>query len=374
MKRKFFVTAYTFDDLLLVPNYSSILPKDTSLKTKLTKRISLNIPIISAAMDTVTSYEMAKVMSLLGGLGVVHKNMSIEEQSNIVKELKKIVVDTNVYPNACLTSDNKLLTAAGIGIANDVMERVTALVNAGVDVLFIDSAHGHTFNVIELLKKLKLLYPQIDIVAGNIATGVAAEQLINAGADAIKVGIGPGSICTTRIVSGIGVPQMTAIFDCYEIASKYNIPVIADGGIRYSGDIVKALAGGADVVMIGSLLAGTDEAPGELIIINNKEYKQYRGMGSLSAMQKGSADRYFQSSNQKLVPEGIESLIPYKGKTEDIIYQMTGGIRSGLAYCGSSNLKMLKEKANFIVQTVNGLKEAHPHDLEIIKESPNYSK
>lgn len=240
--------------------------------------------------------------------------------------------------------------------------------------MFIDSAHGHTFNVIELLKKLKSTYPHIDVVAGNIATGVAAEQLIEAGADAIKVGIGPGSICTTRVVSGIGVPQMTAIFDCYEVASKYNVPIIADGGIRYSGDMVKALAGGADVVMVGSLLAGTDEAPGEKIIINNKEYKQYRGMGSLSAMQKGSADRYFQSNNQKFVPEGIESLIPYRGKTEDIVYQITGGIRSGLAYCGSVDLKMLKEKANFIVQTVNGLKEAHPHDLEIIKESPNYSK
>lgn len=374
MKRKFFVTAYTFDDLLLVPNYSSILPKDTSLKTKLTKRISLNIPIISAAMDTVTSYEMAKTMTLLGGVGVIHKNMSVDEQSNIVKQLKNYVVDTEKYPNVCLTTDNKLLTAAGIGVSSDVNERVSALVDAGVDVLFIDSAHGHTFNVIELLKKIKSTYPHIDVVAVNIATGVAAEQLIEAGADAIKVGIGPGSICTTRVVSGIGVPQMTAIFDCYEVASKYNVPIIADGGIRYSGDMVKALAGGADVVMVGSLLAGTDEAPGEKIIINNKEYKQYRGMGSLSAMQKGSADRYFQSNNQKFVPEGIESLIPYRGKTEDIVYQMTGGIRSGLAYCGSVDLKMLKEKANFIVQTVNGLKEAHPHDLEIIKESPNYSK
>lgn len=373
MIKRNFTKAYTFDDLLLVPNYSEILPNQTVLKTKLTRNITLNTPIISAAMDTVTSFEMAKIMALNGGLGVIHKNMSIKEQSEIIKQLKNVVINCENFPNASLDETNKLLAAAAIGVSEDVLDRVQSLIDAGVNVLFIDSAHGHTLNVIKLLRIIKNKY-KIDVVVGNVATQKATNDLIFAGADAIKVGMGPGSICTTRIISGIGVPQMSAIFDCYEIARKYDIPIIADGGIRYSGDIVKALAGGANVVMLGSLLAGTLEAPGEKITINNKIYKQYRGMGSLSAMEKGSHDRYFQSKNSKFVPEGIESLIPYKGETKDVLYQMIGGIKSGMAYCGSKTLNELKQKANFIVQTSNGLKEAHPHDLEIIKESPNYSK
>lgn len=373
MSNKIFETMYTFDDLLLVPNYSDIMPNNISLKTRLTKNIHLNMPIISAAMDTVTTYEMAKIMSLLGGLGVVHKNMSIQQQADIIKKLKNTKVNLTNYPNACLDKNNKLITAAAIGVGEETQNRVKALLEAKVDVLFIDSAHGHSLNVINLLKEIKSKY-QIDIVVGNVATKQATEDLIKAGADCIKVGMGPGSICTTRIVSGIGVPQMSAIFNCYEIAKQYDIPIIADGGIRYSGDMVKALAGGADVIMVGSLVAGTKESPGKLIVINDKQYKQYRGMGSLSAMEKGSADRYFQSQNKKLVPEGIESLIEYKGKTEEVIFQMLGGIKSGMAYCGSIDLKTLKQKANFIVQTSNGLKEAHPHDLAIIKNSPNYSR
>ena len=474
--------AYTFDDVLLVPNKSEILPRNTNLSTNLTKTIKLNIPLMSASMDTVTESKMAIAMAREGGIGIIHKNMTIEEQAlevdrvkrqengvitnpfslapentiedalklmsryrisgvpitvegklvgiitnrdivfendytkaisevmtseklitavenTTLEEAKEILkknkieklplVDENNYlkglitikdiekvkafPNAAKDKQGRLLCGAGVGVTDDMMDRVDALVKAHVDVIVVDTAHGHSKGVIEAVKKIKEKYTDIQIIAGNIATGEATKELIEAGVDCVKVGIGPGSICTTRVVSGIGVPQLTAVMDCVEVANKYGIPVIADGGLKYSGDIVKALAAGASVAMLGSMFAGCEEAPGEIEIYQGRSYKVYRGMGSLAAMANGSKDRYFQEGNKKLVPEGVEGRVPFKGSVVDTIYQLVGGIRSGMGYLGAKDLHTMYETANFLVQTSAGLRESHPHDISITKEAPNYS-
>jgi len=474
---------YTFDDVLLVPQSSNILPSSVSLETKITRTIQLKIPILSAAMDTVTEYEMAIAMAREGGIGIIHKNLSIEEQAEqvqlvkraesgvitnpytlsptdrlakvwelraqhkvggfpvvdkgklvgiltsrdirfetdgklLVKDLmtpreklitapvgtssedcisllqkhrieKLILVNPDFslagmltvkdllkkinYPNAVQDEKNRLLVGAAVGVTGDYLERAQELVHQGVNLLVVDTAHGHHSNIGSALNKLKANL-NIEIIAGNIATAKAAEYLIDNGADAIKVGIGPGSICTTRVIAGIGVPQLSAIMDCAEVVEKAGTPIIADGGIKYSGDIVKALAGGANAVMIGSLLAGTDESPGESIIYNGRRFKSYRGMGSIGAMKKGSKDRYFQEEleENKLVAEGIEGMVPYKGPVREFLYQLTGGIKAGMGYCGAENIKNLRKRAEFIEITSAGLRESHPHDVNITKESPNY--
>ena len=475
-------TAYTFDDVLLVPNKSEILPNEVSLKTKLTKKISLNIPLMSASMDTVTESKMAIAMAREGGIGIIHKNMTIAEQAMEVDRVKRqengvitdpiflnedntvkqalelmakyrisgvpvtrgtklvgiitnrdIVFETNydktldevmtksplitakegttleealeilkkhkieklplidddnnlkglitikdiekakAYPNAAKDSKGRLLCGASVGITNDMMERVEALVKAKVDVITLDTAHGHSKGVIEGVRKIKSVYPELQIIAGNIATAEAVRDLVEAGADCVKVGIGPGSICTTRIVAGVGVPQLTAVMDCVEEGRKYGVPVIADGGLKYSGDIVKALAAGAQVCMMGSMLAGCEESPGETEIYQGRTYKVYRGMGSLAAMEKGSSDRYFQNGTKKFVPEGVEGRVAYKGPVADTLFQLLGGIKSGMGYLGAPTLDNLYENAKFVVQTASGIRESHPHDINITKEAPNYS-
>jgi IMP dehydrogenase len=474
--------AYTFDDVLLVPNKSEVLPKEVELKTQLTKNIKLNIPFMSAGMDTVTESKMAIAVAREGGIGIIHKNMSIERQAVEVDRVKRqengvitdpfslspensiedalelmskyrisgvpvtvegklvgiitnrdIVFETNFkreisevmtkeslitategismeeakdilknhkieklplvdsennlrglitikdiekakkFPNAAKDSKGRLLCGAAVGVTADMMERVEALYKAGVDVVTVDTAHGHSKGVIEAVKKIKESYPELQVVAGNVATAEATKDLILAGADCIKVGIGPGSICTTRVVAGVGVPQLTAVMDCVEEAEKYGVPVIADGGIKYSGDAVKALAAGAKVVMMGSMFAGCDESPGETEIYQGRSYKVYRGMGSLAAMASGSKDRYFQEDNKKLVPEGVEGRVPYKGYVADTIYQLLGGLKSGMGYLGARTLVDLYETATFVVQTASGLRESHPHDIVMTKEAPNYS-
>ena len=475
-------TAYTFDDVLLVPNKSEILPNEVSLKTQLTKRISLNIPLMSASMDTVTESKMAIAIAREGGIGIIHKNMTIAQQAMEVDRVKRqengvitdpiflnedntveealelmakyrisgvpvtrgsklvgiitnrdIVFETNynkvisevmtksplitakegttleealeilkkhkieklplidednnlkglitikdiekakAYPNAAKDSQGRLLCGASVGITNDMMERVEALVKAKVDVITLDTAHGHSRGVIEGVRRIKAAYPDLQIIAGNIATAEAVKDLVEAGADCVKVGIGPGSICTTRIVAGVGVPQLTAVMDCVEEARKYGVPVIADGGLKYSGDIVKALAAGAQVCMMGSMLAGCEESPGETEIYQGRTYKVYRGMGSLAAMEKGSSDRYFQNGTKKFVPEGVEGRVAYKGLLAETIFQLLGGIKSGMGYLGAPTLDNLYENATFVVQTASGIRESHPHDINITKEAPNYS-
>ncbi|WP_295421227.1 IMP dehydrogenase [Sulfurovum sp.] len=473
--------ALTFEDVLLVPQHSNVLPKEVSVKTQLTKRVSLNIPIVSAAMDTVTEFKAAIAMARLGGIGVIHKNMDIETQALQVKKVKKsesgIIIDpifigpdatvgeadalmgeyhisgvpvvdasqkligiiTNrdmrfitdmslkvsdtmtpaplitakkgttleeaaqvlqqhkieklpivddadkliglitikdiekkeKHPNANKDEHGRLRVAAAIGVGQ--LDRAKALVEAGVDVIVLDSAHGHSQGIIDTVKLIKKEL-DVDVIAGNIATGSGAQDLIDAGADGVKVGIGPGSICTTRIVAGVGVPQISAIDEVAQVASKAGVPVIADGGIKYSGDVAKALAVGGSCVMLGSALAGTYEAPGEMIIYNGRQFKEYRGMGSIGAMTKGSTDRYFQEGTaaDKLVPEGIEGRVPYRGKIADVVHQMIGGLRSSMGYCGSESIKMFWEKAEFVEITSAGLKESHVHDVTITKESPNY--
>jgi IMP dehydrogenase len=474
--------AYTFDDVLLIPNKSEILPKDTDLRTNLTKKIKLNLPLMSASMDTVTESKMAIAMAREGGIGIIHKNMTIEEQASEVDrvkrqengvitnpfslapentieealrlmakyrisgvpvtveaklvgiitnrdtvfetdynrqitevmtkenlitakegttldEAKKILKEHKIeklplvdsdnnlkglitikdiekvkaFPNAAKDSQGRLLCGAGVGVTKDMMERVDALVGAHVDVIVIDTAHGHSQGVIEAIKAVKAKYPELQVIAGNIAVADAARDLIEAGVDAIKVGIGPGSICTTRVVAGVGVPQLTAVMDCVEVAREYGVPVIADGGLKYSGDVVKALAAGANVTMMGSMFAGCEEAPGEIEMYQGRSYKVYRGMGSLAAMANGSKDRYFQEDNKKFVPEGVEGRVPFKGSVLDTIYQLIGGIRSGMGYLGAKTLDDLYENAKFVIQTSSGLRESHPHDISITKEAPNYS-
>ncbi|MCI8858472.1 IMP dehydrogenase [Lachnospiraceae bacterium 66-29] len=472
----------TFDDVLLVPAYSEVTPNMVDLSTNLTKKVKLSIPIMSASMDTVTEHRMAIAMARQGGIGIIHKNMSVEAQAEEVDkvkrsengvitdpfslspehtlqdadnlmakfrisgvpitengklvgivtnrdlkfeedfskkikdsmtseglvtaregitldEAKKIlakarkeklpIVDANFnlkglitikdiekqikYPLSAKDAQGRLLCGAGVGITGDMMERVDALVKAKVDVIVVDSAHGHSKNIIDALKKIKAAFPDLQVIAGNIATGDAAKALIEAGADAVKVGIGPGSICTTRVVAGIGVPQITAIMDCFAVAKEYGVPVIADGGIKYSGDMTKAIAAGANVCMMGSILAGCDESPGTFELYQGRKYKVYRGMGSLAAMENGSKDRYFQEDAKKLVPEGVEGRVPYKGSVEDTVFQLIGGLRSGMGYCGAVNVETLKETGKFMKISAASLRESHPHDIHITKEAPNYS-
>lgn len=367
-------TALTFDDVLLVPAYSEVLPREVSTKARFTRNISLNIPIVSAAMDTVSEKAMAIMLARKGGISVVHKNMGIEAQARQIREVKEYPAEGDKIP--CLDAEGRLRVAAGVGITADVLDRVTALVEAGVDAIVLDSAHGDSHGVVEALRKIKSVYPELDTVVGNIATAEAAVRLIEAGADSLKVGIGPGSICTTRIIAGVGVPQISAIYDVAKAAEGSGVPVIADGGLRYSGDIVKALAAGGDSVMIGSMFAGTDEAPGEIFEENGRKFKSYRGMGSVDAMKAGSRDRYFQDgedSTKKLVPEGVVARVPYKGSVGDIIYQLVGGIRSGMGYCGAADIDAL-HSARFVRITANGLVENHPHDITITGNTPNYHK
>lgn len=364
----------TYGDVLLVPQYSQVIPKNVTTKSRLTRTINLNIPIVSAAMDTVTESDMAIAMALNGGVGFIHKNLSIEQQSTYVAKVKAYVVDLIKYPLANVDGNNKLIVGAAVSIANNNIERTQALVNVGVDVITIDSAHGDSYNVINAIKTIKEKFPNLQLVAGNIATKSGAKHLIKAGVDALKVGIGPGSICTTRIISGVGVPQLSAINDVYKYAKRKNIPIIADGGIRYSGDITKALAIGADCVMLGGLLAATMESPGKIITIGKQKYKSYVGMGSMIAMKRGSSDRYFQNNvdASKLVPEGVEASIKYKGSVETILYQLIGGLRSGMGYCGAQTITELKRKAKFVGITISGYNESHVHHLDAIKDAPNY--
>lgn len=473
----------TFDDVLLVPQASSVLPHEVSLKTKLTKNIEINVPILSAAMDTVTESELAIAIAREGGIGFIHKNMTIDRQAEEVEkvkryesgmianpvtltknatlreanellkhykisglpviekdgsligiitnrdlkyrddltikvkdimtkenlvtapvgttleEAKQILLEHRIeklpivknnklkglitikdidniinYPNAAKDEHGRLRVGAAVGIGKDTIERITALVKAGADVVTVDSAHGHSKGVIEAIKKIRKKFPKLDLIGGNIVTKEAAADLIKAGVNAVKVGIGPGSICTTRVVSGVGVPQISAIMEVYDYCKKHEISVIADGGIKLSGDIVKAIASGADCVMLGGLLAGTEEAPGEEVLFNGRKFKTYVGMGSLVAMKRGSKDRYFQleSATEKLVPEGIESMVPFKGRLKDSIYQLCGGLRSGMGYCGTPDIESLKSKSKFIKITNAGLKESHPHDVIVTKEAPNY--
>ncbi len=367
----------TYDDLLLVPQKSEVVPSEVSLKAHLTPKIVLNIPIISAAMDTVTESKMAIAMAQEGGIGMIHKNMSIEAQKEEVLKVKEAPVDLSLHPNAVVDAKGRLLCGAAVGVGANTLERVAALVEAGVDCLTVDSAHGHSANILKVVKAIHEAYPELEIIAGNIVTKEAAEDLIKAGAVTVKVGIGPGSICTTRVVSGVGVPQATAVDEVATYCKDKGICVIADGGIKYSGDIVKALAIGADTVMLGSMLAGTEEAPGEIIESNGKKYKSYVGMGSLAAMKRGSADRYFQKTEakvEKLVPEGIEAKVPYKGEVASVLYQLCGGLRSGMGYCGAATTEELKKRAVFVQITNSGLIESHPHDVTIAKEAPNYRK
>ena len=479
---KFEKEGLTFDDVLLIPAKSEVLPREVEVSSNLTKNIKLNIPIISSGMDTVTEARMAIAMAREGGLGVIHKNMSIERQANEIDKVKRsengIIVDpiflspenilqdaydlmekyhisgvpvtdnqrlvgiitnrdlrfetdlsrklsecmtrerlitapvgTSVedakellrqhrieklplvdeqgrlkglitikdiekaqkYPSSAKDSRGRLLVAAAAGVGADMADRIDAVVAAKVDVIVLDTAHGHSRGVIEAVKHIKQKYPEVELIAGNVATADATRDLIEAGADAVKVGIGPGSICTTRVIAGIGVPQITAVYDCANAARKYNVPVIADGGIKYSGDVVKAIAAGASIVMIGNLFAGTEESPGETIIYQGRSYKAYRGMGSLAAMAEGSKDRYFQENMDKLVPEGIEGRVPYKGTLADTVFQLIGGLRSGMGYCGVRNIDELINHTRFIRITSASLKESHPHDISITKESPNYS-
>ena len=472
----------TFDDVLLVPSYSEVTPNQVDLSTMLTKTIRLNIPMMSASMDTVTEHRMAIAMARQGGIGIIHKNMSIEAQADEVDKVKRSengvitdpfylspehtladanelmakfrisgvpitegrkrvgiitnrdlkfetdfskkikesmtseglitakegitleeakqilakarkeklpIVDDNFnlkglitikdiekqikYPNSAKDAKGRLLCGAGVGITSNVLDRVDALVKAHVDVIVLDSSHGHSANVIRCLKMIKEAYPELPLIAGNVATGEGTRALIEAGADAVKVGIGPGSICTTRVVTGFGVPQVSAIMDSYEVAKEYGVPIIADGGIKYSGDITKAIAAGANVCMMGSLFAGCDEAPGEYELFQGRKYKVYRGMGSIAAMENGSRDRYFQEGARKLVPEGVEGRVAYKGSVEDTVFQLLGGLRSGMGLCGAPTIEALKENGRFIKITAASLKESHPHDIHITKEAPNYT-
>ncbi len=352
--------ALSFDDVLLIPNYSDVLPKETNTETKLTKTITIKIPIISSPMDTVTESLMAIEMAKNGGVGVIHRNMDIKDQVREVEKVKEVEPDSK----SSRGKHGGLLVGAAVGVGEESFERVKKLIDAHVDFIVIDTSHGHSKRVIDFLKRIKDKFPDTPIISGNVVTGDGAMALLEAGSDAIKVGIGVGSICTTRIVTGVGVPQFTAIVNAYEVAKEYNVPVISDGGIRSSGDIVKAIGGGADSVMIGSLLAGCDESPAELIEREGKKYKYYRGMGSLPAMKKGSADRYGEDGRVKMVPEGVESLAPYRGKVKDVLFELVSGLRSGMGYAGAKTIEELKKKAKFYRITNMGLTEGKVHDVK----------
>lgn len=373
---KFAKKGLTFDDVLLIPAESHVLPNEVDLSTKLADNIKLNIPLVSACMDTVTEGAMAIAMALQGGLGVVHKNMSIQAQAGEVANVKSVVVPSNTT-KAAVDDQNRLLCAAAVGVTSDTFERAEALLEAGADAIVIDTAHGHSAGVLRKIKEIRDHFPKQTLIAGNVATGDATRALFDAGVDVVKVGIGPGSICTTRIVAGVGVPQITAIYDAASAAREYHKPIIADGGIKYSGDVVKALAAGGNAVMLGSMLSGTTEAPGDIFEDNGKKYKRYRGMGSVGAMAQahGSSDRYFQggvNEANKLVPEGVEARVEYKGDVSDVIFQIDGGLRSGMGYCGAANIPELIEKAQFVQITNAGLRESHPHDVQMTKAAPNY--
>ncbi|WP_373751688.1 IMP dehydrogenase [Weissella soli] len=367
----------TFDDVLMVPAPSDVTPNTVSTKTELTPTLTLNIPILSAAMDTVTESRLAIRLAQLGGLGVVHKNMLIEQQAAEVKRVKDAPVDLGLNPNAAVDANGRLLVAGAVGVTNDTLDRVAAMVEAGVDAIVLDSAHGHSTGVLRKVTEVREAFPELNIIAGNIATGAGAAALYDAGADVVKVGIGPGSICTTRVVAGTGVPQVTAIIEAATTAAQYGKTIVADGGIKWSGDIVKAIAAGGNAVMLGSMLAGTDETPGEVLedSTTGKKFKAYRGMGSIAAMENGSKDRYFQGEVKevnKMVPEGIEARTEYKGTLADVVFQLIGGLRSGMGYTGSASIKDLVEKGQFIQITNAGLIESHPHDVEITVAAPNY--
>lgn len=366
----------TFDDVLLIPAESHVLPNEVKLDTKLASNLQLHIPLISAGMDTVTEGNMAIAMAENGGLGVIHKNLSIEAQVDEVKKAKGKTVDPNL-PHPAVDNQGRLLAAAAVGVTSDTFERAESLLEAGADAIVIDTAHCHSAGVLRKIKEIREHFPNATLIAGNVATGEGTAALFDAGVDVVKVGIGPGSICTTRIVAGVGVPQITAIYDAASVAQKYGKKIIADGGIKYSGDVVKALAAGGNAVMLGSMFSGTTEAPGTIFTNEGKQFKSYRGMGSVGAMsqQHGSSDRYFQggvNEANKLVPEGVEALVPYKGDVSNIIYQIDGGLRAGMGYVGAGTIEELIENSQFVQITNAGLRESHPHDVQMAKEAPNY--
>ena len=373
---KFAKKGLTFDDVLLIPAESHVLPNEVKLDTKLAPNLQLHIPLISAGMDTVTEGNMAIAMAENGGLGVIHKNLSIEAQVDEVKKAKGKTVDPNL-PHPAVDNQGRLLATAAVGVTSDTFERAESLLEAGADAIVIDTAHGHSAGVLRKIKEIREHFPNATLIAGNVATGEGTAALFDAGVDVVKVGIGPGSICTTRIVAGVGVPQITAIYDAASVAQKYGKKIIADGGIKYSGDVVKALAAGGNAVMLGSMFSGTTEAPGTVFTNEGKQFKSYRGMGSVGAMsqQHGSSDRYFQggvNEANKLVPEGVEALVPYKGDVSNIIYQIDGGLRAGMGYVGASTIEELIENSQFVQITNAGLRESHPHDVQMAKEAPNY--
>ena len=373
---KFAKKGLTFDDVLLIPAESHVLPNEVKLDTKLASNLQLHIPLISAGMDTVTEGNMAIAMAENGGLGVIHKNLSIEAQVEEVKKAKSKTVAPNL-PHPAVDDQGRLLAAAAVGVTSDTFERAESLLEAGADAIVIDTAHGHSAGVLRKIKEIREHFPNATLIAGNVATGEGTAALFDAGVDVVKVGIGPGSICTTRIVAGVGVPQITAIYDAASVAQKYGKKIIADGGIKYSGDVVKALAAGGNAVMLGSMFSGTTEAPGTIFTNEGKQFKSYRGMGSVGAMsqQHGSSDRYFQggvNEANKLVPEGVEALVPYKGDVSNIIYQIDGGLRAGMGYVGAGTIEELIENSQFVQITNAGLRESHPHDVQMAKEAPNY--
>lgn len=373
---KFAKKGLTFDDVLLIPAESHVLPNEVDLSVKLADNIKLNLPFISAGMDTVTESSMAIAMALQGGMGVIHKNMSIVAQAGEVATVKGVMLSGN-FTRAAVDEENKLLVAAAVGVTSDTFQRAQALLEAGANAIVIDTAHGHSAGVLRKIKEIREHFPKATLIAGNVATAEGTKALFDSGVDIVKVGIGPGSICTTRIIAGVGVPQITAIYDAASVAREYGKTIIADGGIKYSGDIVKAIAAGGNAVMLGSMFAGTTETPGQIITDGDKKYKVYRGMGSIGAMAQshGSSDRYFQggvNEANKLVPEGIEARIEYKGDVSDTIFQLIGGLRSGMGYVGARNIDELINKAQFVQMTNSGLRESHPHDVQITKAAPNY--
>lgn len=373
---KFAKKGLTFDDVLLIPAESHVLPNEVDLSVKLADNIKLNLPFISAGMDTVTESSMAIAMALQGGMGVIHKNMSIVAQAGEVATVKGVMLSGN-FTRAAVDEENKLLVAAAVGVTSDTFQRAQALLEAGANAIVIDTAHGHSAGVLRKIKEIREHFPKATLIAGNVATAEGTKALFDSGVDIVKVGIGPGSICTTRIIAGVGVPQITAIYDAASVAREYGKTIIADGGIKYSGDIVKAIAAGGNAVMLGSMFAGTTETPGKIITDGDKKYKVYRGMGSIGAMAQshGSSDRYFQggvNEANKLVPEGIEARVEYKGDVSDTIFQLIGGLRSGMGYVGARNIDELINKAQFVQMTNSGLRESHPHDVQITKAAPNY--
>lgn len=365
--------ALTFDDVLLIPQYSEVTPDMTELGTNLTKTFRLNVPFLSAAMDTVTENKLASALALVGGLGIIHKNMTSEEQAREIRKVKGFRFNKQENPKALVDKWGTLCVGAAVGVTSDMMERVDKLINAGADVFVLDSAHGDSKNIINAVKELRAKYPEMELIAGNVATYEGAKHLMEAGASAVKVGMGPGSICTTRIIAGIGVPQLQAIMECAKASKETGIPIIADGGIKYSGDVVKALAAGANTVMLGGLFATCEEAPGEIFQKDGKKVRIYRGMGSIEAMAKGSQDRYFQAGHKKLVAEGVQGIVAVQTTVSELVFQLCGGLKAGLGYCGAKDIPTLQSKAVFSRISHNSLLESHPHDISIDKGEPNYS-